>query len=186
MAQVAMIGRSPLVKQQADRLKISDSKSFRMMEQMSHRVASFTKPTLGITTHGVFMDPHFDGYNHQIKVVHRDTGKTLPICTETGVPSEYASGFLWVKWTFRVNSPNINQETLKKGLRDFSIFWLKENRISIKDGQVFDIYCRKIRMPTEWEKGYYREQMAKPWKDIGDMKWQGKNFTIDIETVEDI
>src|SRR3546814_8295382 len=61
-------------------------------------------------------------------------------------------GHNWVKYTFRVNSPNIDQEALKDGIRDFTSFWAHKNGISLHNA-IFEIRVKKNLQPTKWEIG---------------------------------
>ena len=186
IAQSFMIVKSPIVKQTAKRLGMENSIAFKAATLASGKISDYSKPLLGVTSHGVFMDGHFDGYNHQIKVVHRDTGITVPVCTPDGVPSSYCQGALWVKWTFRVVGGNVSQERLKRGLRDFSAFWVEANGRSLDEKNDFDIYCRTFHVPKQWEAGYYEKQMAQPWIPVGEMTWEKKEFSVNIAEIEQV
>ena len=180
--QLLMIVRAPLVQQTAARLGVNDSFPMWAMEKASGIAERFSRPALGITPHPVFMDFHFDGYNHQIKVVHRESNKTIPVCDANGVPC--GPGFLWVKWTWRVMGPHVDQAKFTRGLRDFSAFWLVENGYSAEDEVTFDVYCRRVMVPSEWRENLYLDQLKKPWEIIGECKWESNKFTSDVKPVE--
>src|SRR3546814_2927223 len=71
-------------------------------------------------------------------------------------------GHNWVKYTFRVNSPNIDQEALKDGIRDFTSFWAHKKGISLHNA-IFEIRVKKNLQPTKWEKDFLKKQLANPW-----------------------
>ena len=144
-----------------------------------------SKILFGITPHGVFMDWHFRNYNHVIAVVYEQpdgTEEWLPIIDENGQPGYYNYGFNWVKWTFRVNGPTINQSNLNRGVRDFTAFWAKRHGVSLKNA-TFRIKVKKIEKPS-WRKDFLREQMAKPWVDGGYVVWKNRRFTSKIKNIE--
>jgi predicted DCC family thiol-disulfide oxidoreductase YuxK len=149
---------------------------------------SVNKTFFGITQHGVFVDSHFNNYNHNISVWYLDKfGKetVLPIIMENGTPGWYNFGTNWAKWTFRVNSPNINQENLSKGVRDFTAFWAQRNGVELIDAK-FIIKVKKVDIPNDWEEGYYDKEAQKPWLDGGYVLWKDKKFTSYIYDVESI
>lgn len=145
-----------------------------------------SKIYLGITNHAVFMDYHFKEYNHEIAVVYQDKNNNqvwLPIIDKDGTSGDYLYGFNWVKWSFRVNNNKINQKKLEKGIRDFTAFWAKKNNVDLTDA-TFIIKVKKIEIPTEWEKDFLKQQMEKPWLDIGKVNWHNKQYQIQIPEVE--
>lgn len=155
---------------------------------ISGKLMYFSKSMFGITSHAVFMDDHFNSYNHIIAIVYEDSKgneKYLPIIDKDGMPDKYIYGFNWVKWTFRVNSPHINDEQLKIGIRDFTAFWAKKNNVSLNNA-VFRIKVKKIEIPTKWERDFLDRQMKNPWLDGGEVRWKNEKFVANIRDVESI
>ncbi|REC80198.1 hypothetical protein DRF60_00330 [Chryseobacterium elymi] len=160
----------------------------KQMSKISDAVEKPSKTYLGITHHAVFMDYHFSQYNHIISVVYVDkTGREvwLPIIDKDGTAGDYLYGPTWIKWSFRTTDNIINQENLKKGIRDFTAFWASMNGVSLKDA-TFIIKVKKIDTPHDWEKGFLKRQMEKPWMDVGTATWQDKEYSIDIPEIESL
>lgn len=152
-------------------------------------VDHYSAELLGITNHPVFTDRHFDGYNHIIRVSYQapDSQRiTLPIINDNGMPYDYNSGFNWVKWTFRVSSPIMNQYDLQQGIRDFTAYWLYNNDVSGNpDGKhTFIISVKKIASPSGWEKNFLKYQLLEPWRDAGTVEWDNGNYTTRIGNIE--
>jgi predicted DCC family thiol-disulfide oxidoreductase YuxK len=154
--------------------------------KLSSAVEKPSKTYLGITHHAVFMDYHFSEYNHIIALSYIDeNGKEtwLPIIKKDGATGSYLYGPTWAKWSFRTNDNIINQNNLKKGIRDFTAFWASMNGISLKDA-TFIIKVKKIDTPHDWEKGFLKKQMEKPWMDVGTATWHNKEYSINIPEIE--
>jgi len=147
----------------------------------------FNHTFFGITKHGVFMDGHFRGYNHIVSVYYLDGDKEirLPIVTEEGLPDYYNYGSNWVKWTFRVVGPSVNQKSLNKGLRRFSAFWAYKNNIDLTDAK-FIIKVKKIDSVSGWEEGFYEKQIGKPWVYGGYFEWKDNEFLSFVKEIESI
>ena len=81
---------------------------------------------LGICSHGVFLDGHFDNYDHILAVTWlRPDGQEiwLPLARSNGQVGSYVSGRIWAKWAFRCNSPTMDRKQIESALRDFTAFW---------------------------------------------------------------
>ena len=141
---------------------------------------------LGITSHAVFMDAHMDDYNHIIAVqvlLPNGDKRFIPLIDENGYPDYYNYSFNWVKYTFRVNSPNIDQAVLSRGLRDFTAFWLHKNNLENHDIK-FNILVKKIDSPENWSYDFLNNQIAKPWIDAGYIMWESKTFSSHTKDIE--
>ncbi|MDP2385472.1 MAG: DCC1-like thiol-disulfide oxidoreductase family protein [Bacteroidota bacterium] len=153
-------------------------------------IRSTSKSLFGITNHGVFMDNHFNNYNHIIRVDYVEGNKsiTLPIIDKNGMPDAYLKNFNWVKWTFRVDAGNIGMDRLKKGIRDFSSHWLHKSEVRYEENKEFKfiIYCKKIDSPKGFEYDFLNRQIAKPWQQVGTAVWYNGEFTPDIKNIEEI
>src|SRR5699024_10630276 len=127
---------------------ISDNEIVAITEFASRGTNKVAKIFFGITHHAVFMDFHFDGYNHSVSVVYieKDGSKNwLPLTDKVGSPGNYIFGFNWVNWTFRVNAPSINHEQLLDGLKDYTAFWAHKNGIEL-DGALFKVKVKKNKV----------------------------------------
>ncbi len=167
---------------------ISDAGIEESIQKFSSPVASLSRVFLGITTHAVFMDSHFDNYNHIIGIqAETDSGVKiwLPIIDKDGHPGTYIYSFNWVKWTFRVNSPSVEQERLASGIRDFATFWAIRNGFDIEKLK-FNIFLKKCHIPKTWQRDFIRSQQAIPWERIGIAYWRSGIFLVELPTIESI
>lgn len=160
-------------------------------EKVINHVASpakyFSKIFFGITSHPVFMDSHFNRYEHVIALEvmdHHGNTHWLPIIDTEGHAGSYAYGPMFVKWTFRVNSQDINQSNLESGIRDFVTFWSVKNGFSLSDITCV-IYSKPIATPTAWERDFLEKQKQNQWQKIGTAAWVAdKTFVVNISTLE--
>ncbi|WP_417731003.1 DCC1-like thiol-disulfide oxidoreductase family protein [Rosistilla oblonga] len=182
--QGLMITQSPIAKNIYGLSGIKDAAPVRAIERVTRRARMIVQPLFGTTHHGVFMDTHFKDYEHQIRVTDTATGETMPVTTKEGAPGAYLTGFNWVKWSFRANGPNIDQEKLNKGIRDFSAFWIHQRGLDLYGEHKLQVDVRRIRLPAEWEYDYYRNVMKTPWQSAGAAHWAGGEFSIDIGEIE--
>jgi predicted DCC family thiol-disulfide oxidoreductase YuxK len=186
--QILVTYNSPLSKKSRQLLGVSELSLFKAIGKVSNLVGAGTKTLFGITYHGVFVDSHFNGYNHTIAVVYvTESGKELwlPIVDADGSPGNYQFGPVWAKWGFRVNSPLIDQKRLNEGIRDFTSFWAHKNSISLKNAR-FVIRVKKNIAPYKWEHNFLRKQLANPWLDGGEVTWKNQEFSSSIKTIEEL
>jgi len=184
--QVIVTYNSPLLIKARDKIGISNTKVIKVSENVAYKIASFSKVFLGITHHGVFLDSHFDGYNHTIAVVYKPSKYSeqwLPIFDPDGTPGNYLFGPIWTKWTFRVNGPLIDQQKLANGIRDFTAFWAYKNHINLKYA-IFEIKVKKNKVPTHWEYNFLETQLQNPWLDAGEATWKNYTFYPNIKIIE--
>ena len=185
--QLIIIFRSLVITEIKDSIGFKGTKTDKYISQLSYNIDSVTKKFFGSTAHPVFMDGHFNNYNHIIALVYIDKNNKehwLPIIDKNGQPDYYIYGFNWVKWTFRVNSTNINTENLNKGVRDFTAFWAKKcMKIDLSEAR-FEVRVKKIDIPKGWEKDFLNKQIAKPWMDGGFIEWKDNTFISHIKNIE--
>ncbi len=163
---------------------------------IERRIQSYTQPIRdvskvfwGIKGHNVFLDAHFQGYNHVIAVEyidpHGNQNIWLPITEYSGMPGEYQVGPIWTRWAFRVNGTRMRDDYLQRGFRDFTAYWIGKTNHSFKDAR-FRIWVKHIDTPLAWEYNFLRNQLAKPWHDAGTARWLDKQFSMDIVNIEEI
>lgn len=148
----------------------------------------YSKQLLGLTAHPVFMDGHFKNYNHIVNVAYfqKDNSEiNLPIMTDKGNPSRFNKSFVWVNWTFRVNGPNINQDHLENGIKDYTAFWAKKNGVDLTNAK-FEILVKKVDVPSEWSRNFILEQESHPWISGGFVEWKDGQFYPNIKIIEDL
>lgn len=124
----------------------------------------------GLTHHPVFMfKNHFEGYKVIFKIESVDicgNKKLVPLLDENGMcTNSYANGCLWVNTTFRVNGPNFEILTYVKGIIPYLKYFKTKNSIKpIK----YIFYAKEIQPREEWQKDFLKNQIAKPWQEVGE------------------
>ena len=187
--QLIIIFRSLVITEIKDSIGFKGTKTDKYISQLSYNIDSVTKKFLGSTAHPVFMDFHFNKYNHIIALVYIDKNNKehwLPIIDKNGQPDYYIYGSNWVNWTFRVNSPNINQSKLNSGIERYTAFWAKKNRITDLSEARFEVRVKKIDIPKGWEKDFLNKQIAKTWIYGGYVEWKDKKFISHIKDIESL
>lgn len=186
--QINISYNSALIQIGKKKIGFAKTRYEQIIQEYTEPIRHFSKVFFGITNHPVFMDGHFNEYNHIIGVeAELSNGERvwLPMVDKDGHAGLYAYSFNWVKWTFRVNAPKIKQPVLEKGIRDYATFWLFNHDLQPYDVK-FHIYVKRVDVPMEWEKDFLTRQKAKPWQEVGTAFWQGNEFLIDIPEIESI
>lgn len=133
----------------------------------------------GFHHHGVFVDGHFNDYDHNISLVHKShTNQLLPISQESGMVGAYQSGPLWAKWGFRTNAPRVDSTRLVNGARDFSLQWMHDNHLPFHD-QHFDLVLKRNAIPKGWTKNFLQDQLKAPWVKFGSFHWENNKLIVD-------
>lgn len=179
---------SYLFKEVREQLGIANTGIVTLSERVALRISLTTKVFMGITSHKVFLDTHFEGYNHSIAVIYKSpTGKDvwLPITDPDGTPGNYQIGPVWAKWGFRIDRPLIDEVKLNNGMRDFTAFWAVKNGVDLNNA-TFEIKVKKNAAPTEWEYNFLRNQLKNPWIKAGTVTWKNNTFSTNIADIEKI
>ena len=187
--QLIIIFRSLVITEIKDSIGFKGTKTDKYISQLSYNIDSVTKKFLGSTAHPVFMDFHFNKYNHIIALVYIDKNNKehwLPIIDKNGQPDYYIYGSNWVNWTFRVNSTKIEDAKLNSGIERYTAFWAKKNRMTDLSEARFEVRVKKIDIPKGWEKDFLNKQIAKPWIDGGYVEWKDKKFISHIKDIESL
>lgn len=141
---------------------------------------------LGLCSHGVFIDHHFEGYDHLIAVayVHSD-GRLdwLPMTQPDGQAGWYATGRQWAKWGFRGCGPYLCPQVLSRTLQQFTAFWAHKNEVDLKNAQ-FRILVKKYDACEGWEPDYLKRQCEKPWLPAGNVQWNQGQFAYLVDDIE--
>lgn len=145
------------------------------IRNVENGLRTFSKKMLGITSHGVFMDGHFNEYNHLIAVTYQNEGEDvwLPLINENTELDDYLKGAIWVNWTFRVNATKIKKDRVENGIARYTAFWAKKNGISLNNA-TFNVLVKNIDLPEnmDWEHGFLVRQRNKPWQLAGTVSWK--------------
>lgn len=151
-------------------------------------ISNKSRELFGVTKHGVFMDSHFNDYNHILSIYYindKNEEIRLPIIKTDGSPDWYIYGGNWIKWTFRTMSPNVNMEHLQDGIMDFTAFWAHKNNISLEDA-VFMLKVKRIDSCKEWKLDFNKNQSNKPWIDAGHVQWINNKYIPFIKKIESL
>lgn len=151
------------------------------------RLERVSRQTLGVTSHALFVNSHFNGYRHIVGIVYRDNGseKWLPVIEPDGRVGAHSTGRNWAYLTWRVNGPDIDMERLGRGIMRYTAYWAFQNQVDLDETR-FEVRVKKIKMPTSWEVGFLKQQMEQPWLDAGYVIWQDQTcipFIKDIESL---
>lgn len=131
----------------------------------------------GITHHSVFLDAHFAGYDHSIRIVCEHEGKTyeLPLYDKSGMPYGYNTGVIWRNMSFNVVSARLSSEKMEKGIKPYLDFYLRDMGWH-GPAHTFHFYVRQVEAPLGWEKGFFRKEADKAWDYAG-------NCVMDKDTI---
>ncbi|MBF4985473.1 hypothetical protein FNJ87_14430 [Nonlabens mediterrranea] len=155
---------------------------------LSRKIRDFSSKTMGIFSHGVFIDKHFKGYNHIISVSYMNNGveEWLPLINKKGMPGEMNRGANWAKLTWRTNECLINQGKLKAGIIDFCTYWAIINDKSLSGDNKFIIRVKKVELPKEykWQKDFLKNQIDQPWSVVGSLQFHNEEPLIEILDIE--
>lgn len=155
------------------------------------KVFNVSRPLLkgyfGITHHPLFLDAHFTGYEHLIKVEHVSVDGTrtlLPLTLESGLTGPYVQGSIWAHYGFRINSATVSMRNIEGVVLYIHHFRLTE--LADPEEGHYEISMKQIEVPVEWEQGFLRRQMEKPWLKVGEY-WLGgtaRGFTWSQEMLD--
>ncbi|MDE0838080.1 MAG: HTTM domain-containing protein [Kiritimatiellae bacterium] len=140
----------------------------------------------GLTPHGVFMDAHFKGYNHVLKIEASNPPgqhRILPMTKPNGQPGYI--GRVWVNWNFRTLSAEIDDDQLKRGFAHHTAFWLKKYKLD-PETTTLTIYSKTTDVPFKWEKDLLSNAIKSEWKKAGTASWSGDNFRLNMLPIESI
>ncbi|NMH29523.1 DCC1-like thiol-disulfide oxidoreductase family protein [Flavobacterium silvaticum] len=139
-------------------------------------ISDITTKYLGLTRHTVFLDFHFEGYNHEIKVMYvSQDGKEIlvPVINEDGTPGDYSMGPTWRNISFDVISQVLKPAKFETRIKPYLLYFLDEHGINA-DGAKFRYYIKELDTPKLWEKDFLHKQMEKPWVPAGESTFEKK------------
>jgi hypothetical protein len=183
--QLISIYNSTLMRITARKIGFEKTAPGKIVRSVATRIQKGTKIVLGITGHTVFLDHHFEGYNHVIAIRFEGDKSILPIIDLAGMPDYYLSGPTWAKWSFRVNGAAIDMKKLEGGVRDFTAFWLVKQGMSFENKK-FSVLVKKIDPVRKWERDFLSIQRAKPWVVAGTVTWNDDVFSAEIQNIENL
>ncbi len=140
----------------------------------------------GVCSHGVFLDAHFEGYDHIVAVVYVGPDgqeEWLPMTTPSGQAGSYASGRQWARWAFRGCSTYMDCQLVALGVRDFTAFWGIKHGLDLKDA-TFRILVKSYVPAHGWQRNHLIDQTKKPWQTAGTARWRNRQFECRIGNIE--
>jgi len=188
MMQSMVSYSSPLIVNFRKQIKFHNTSLDNFFASCSYQTKKITRRLFGITSHNVFLDFHYKDYNHIVTIAFEDSDGNetwLPLTDKNGMPTGYSTGFVWAKWTWRINSPLANQNKLAKGIRDFTAFWSKKNGVDLSNAK-FKVFVKKIEIATKWEKDFLIKQISRPWEEVGEVEWKDYVFYPSIPVIENL
>ena len=159
--------------------KIERTMVGRGLAKITTSSASISRPFLGITSHDVFLDGHFEGYRHIIALSRIDEAGNevfLPITRPSGQPGSYLIGPTWCHWGWAVLYRGEDMKRLETGIRNFTAFYAVTKGIGLKQSE-FIVKVKTIDEAKAWEYDFLKKQIAKPWKNIGTVSWNENVFS---------
>ena len=170
--QLLMIWFSPTV--QANFPKIS---FFNQIVEIPYNSTNyFFKKYFGVTKHDVFLDFHFEDFNHILRVealTNDNKILDLPIINKNGNPYGINNGVVWRNVSFNMVTPLIEKSKIEvESVRYFSYFQ-KNNNFKIKK---YRFFIKTIDNPDAWQKDFLKEQMNKPWQEVGEALVEEETF----------
>ena len=188
--QVIIIYNSSVAIAGRELIGFKNTKIDNIIAAVAFRINNVTKVLFGSTSHSVFLDAHFNGYNHIVGIVYLDKNGEevwLPLIDKNGQPSYYNYGTNWRKLSFSTNNGNINMVDMNNGVRDFTAFWSVKNGLDINSmNNKFLIKVKKIDSLKnwKWEANFLSKQISKPWIDGGFVEWKNGKFISHIKEIE--
>lgn len=148
------------------------------------KVKAFTKSTLGIQDHGVFMDHHFRGYDHVVALaqVNPDGTETfLPIINQKAQAEHWNYGRLWVYWTFQVMNSKVDLNRLARGIRRMTAYWLKGD---LQTPKTFRVLVKRINSQFSYAPKRWLANSEAPWIPVGSAKWENGKIQLKLADIE--
>lgn len=152
--------------------------------KISIRYSYILFPFTGFQNHPVFMDNHFQGYEHIAAIRYIDnsgSGTFLPIINEFGQAGWYNSGRNWANWSFRVNNMTFDHEMFAGGVKRYLYFWSHAQGIDYQTAQ-FEILAKELVVSYEWKKDHLQMMMNAPWQHAGTIKYTNGDFVVSIDS----
>lgn len=145
-------------------------------------VARDWRPTLrrlaGITPHALFLDGHFRGYDHDVRVRHLTPAgeETLPIIDDDGRAGTWNRGRNWANWSFRVMAAQVNMDNFQAGLERWLRYWADQRDIDL-EAQRFALDVKKTSISWEWQEGTLARNVAVPWRRFAIVEFKNGRMT---------
>ncbi len=149
---------------------------------MSHictdKTRTFLEDAFGIRYHAVFVDGHFTGFNHIVKIqYHTPQGDyLLPLINNDGMCFGWNSGIIWRNFSFNVLTSKVAKNKIEDNVVPYLKMYIREKHLPGTHFQ-FNFYVKEIEVPGQWEKDFLHKQMKKPWTLAGCCTLDGEKPT---------
>jgi hypothetical protein len=156
-------------------------------KQISEGIQKLGMRFLGLAPHGVYVDEHFEGYNHIIAIRQPGEKSHIPLIDEVGQAGWYNSGRFFVYWSFRANAPSIKIPSLKQGIERYTAFWSGKNKIDLSANDTsFEIVYKTVNVNIAWERGVLSDSLRDPWIHLADSTWHSGKCTLQLPDIESL
>nr|WP_268870521.1 DUF393 domain-containing protein [Methylocaldum szegediense] len=158
----------------------------RVLDEVSNSIINFSHAFLGITPHALYMHDHFAGYNHILAITYRDeTGREhwLPFVNEEGRIVAPNWGRVQSMWANVAVTSHMHRERLSKFLKKVTAFWGTKLGLDLSHAE-FVIKLKEVSVPMDWEEDLRRKNIAQPWRDIGKIVWERRNFRVELPHID--
>lgn len=152
------------------------------LNTFSNSLLTLTTTFFGITPHALYLHDHFKGYNHILGITYIDQNNReqwLPFINEQGRIVTPNWGRVHSMWANIAVTPTIDNYRLHKLLKKVIAFWGTKSGLPL-DKTRFKIKLKKIQAPPQWVANLRDNNLNQPWRDIGEVRWRGKNMIIDL------
>ncbi|WP_426446773.1 DCC1-like thiol-disulfide oxidoreductase family protein [Paenibacillus sp. S-38] len=132
-------------------------------------------PWTGWTSHNVFMDEHFAGYDFQTMLAYEKNGVTevLPMNRQEAggtYTGGYALGRLWEIWTFEAVRPGLPMEQTQRNLLRFAAYWVHREDKDMEGARIRVLQRRQTVSLTEWQPGRLQANVTANWTEAGSIQ----------------
>jgi hypothetical protein len=149
----------------------------------SDSITAFSRTFLGITPRGLYMDDHFEGYDHIFAFTYRDQSdqeRWLPFVNEEGRIIVPNWGRVQSMWANIAVTGHIEKRRLNKFTKKVTAFWGTKLGLDLADTE-FIIKMKQIYVPTHWEKDLRNRNLSQPWQNIGKVIWKDEAMRMDLD-----
>lgn len=141
----------------------------------------------GMKNHPVVSDGTHRYYNYMVLFEYESPNGEklkLPHYTEKGLYNIRCSGRIYRNYTFDIGGGVISENRIKSADAWLKYFAIRHN-VDLQKGK-FNVLTKYIPSPRAWEKGFLKSQRSKPWKRVGEVKYDkllNPEVTLDEEKI---
>ena len=164
-----------------------DAKFFKNigMPQGITQIKDFARSVIGLSEHSVFAYDYElnNAQLYSIGITYLDSEKEiwLPLSQKNGNLGAYKKDPVRKKSFYSSKTTKLDSVRINRYVRTFTAFWSGKNKVDL-DNAHFNVYIKKLKIPTEWEKDLYQKNRNKPWISLGHIIWQDTLYTSKLKT----